>query len=241
MVRRHTVQEVALQVLAQAHMGRAQGVVQLVEPAAVVPVTEIAHDSGHQLLDVSQSVVQCVELVLCDEGLEEFCMARISLCGLVLHFLDDGAACFVAKLEATTEVDDLGGEACHRDIRSWSHWWIVELGLRRSLVLLLVDNWRHSLRRALAGSGLDDELEHFEGVGVFGGGGCDTEGVSSGERDLEASVRSMGRTPAVHAYLVGREAGLTVNCHFEDGVGVLDLKDRGTTKVAVGVIAVTEG
>lgn len=106
-----TVNQVTLQILAEAHVGRPQSIVQLGEATAVVPVAEVAHDSSHKLLHVGESVVQSIVLVLVDEFLEDFCLSGIGLAGLVFHLLDDGAGSFVSELQAAAQVDNLSGEA----------------------------------------------------------------------------------------------------------------------------------
>ena len=101
-----------------------------------------------------------------------------------------------------------------------------------------------SLGNGLAGGGFKDELEDLEGVRVLGGGGGDTEGVSSREGNLDKSEFSLYwssfRTNGVDAYFVGRKADLVVHSDLEERACVLKLQHRGATQVAVGVVTVSE-
>lgn len=98
-----------LQVLAQAEVGGAQRLVELVEASTVVLALEVGLEGLEQLLDPRESGVELGELAVLSQGLlENLCVALVGLLGLVLQLLEDGVGGLARKLDATADVGDLG-------------------------------------------------------------------------------------------------------------------------------------
>lgn len=109
-----TTQQVTLQVLAQAEVGRAQRLVELVEASTVVLALEVVLDDLEQLLDARESGVELGGLaVLGQELLEKLCVALLGLLGLVLQLLEDGVGGLARQLDTTAEVGNLDSQAVH--------------------------------------------------------------------------------------------------------------------------------
>lgn len=163
-IRELTTQQVTLQVLAQAEVGGAQCLVELVETSTVVLVLQVSLDDLEQLLDARESAVKLGELAVLGEGLlENLCVALVGLHGLGLQFLEDGVGGLARKLEATAEVGELGSQAGHCDFCAG-----VDYGLS-GLVRNLIADWLLGGAalvggncRALACGGLEDELEDLK-------------------------------------------------------------------------------
>lgn len=105
-----------LQVLAQAKVGGAQRLVELVEASTVVLVLDIGLDDLDQLLEVRESGVELGELaVLGERLLDNLFVTLVGLQSLVLQLLEDDVGGLARELDATAEVGDLGSQAVHRD------------------------------------------------------------------------------------------------------------------------------
>lgn len=157
---------------------------------------------------------------------------------LASHVLEDGVGGLVGELEAAAKVDELCGNAVvENGVAS-----IVNLDGRRLVLDGLLLGTALVGGEVLGGGGFEGELEDLEGIGVLGGGCCDTEGVAGRERNLyrvsgfvdELSVLGVG------TYLVGGEADLIVHGHLKERVGVLQLHDRGPAQIPVGIVTVSE-
>jgi len=161
--------------------------VKLVKASAVILAFKITLHILKKLLDPLKSCIQGSHLVFRGKFLQQFNLSGISLRRLTLEILNDVVCGLVGKLKATAQVDKLSGNGViqHSIAAGW-------VGVR-ILVLVLVHNWLLLLlcaslvggnSLALAGSGLKHKLEYLEGIGVLGGGGRDTEGVSGRESNL---------------------------------------------------------
>ena len=160
----HTTQQVALQVLAQAEVGRAQCLVELVKASTVVLALEVVLDGLEQLLDARESAVELGELAVLGQGLlQKLGVALLGLLGLVLQLLEDSIGGLARQLDATAEVGNLDSQAVHCTFGAR-----VDYRLSR-LVRSLIGDWLlgsaalvGGVRRALACGGLEDELEDLE-------------------------------------------------------------------------------
>lgn len=96
-------------------MGGAQRLVELVEASTVILALQIGLEGLEQLLNARESAVELGELAVLGDGLlDKLCMALVGLLGLVLQFLEDGVGGLAGQLDATADVDELGGQAVHR-------------------------------------------------------------------------------------------------------------------------------
>lgn len=115
-------------------------------------------------------------------------MSGFALGGLVPHVLENGVGGFVGELETTAKVDELRRNAIVKDgVARLADWGCLVHDRLLGSTVLVGGN-------ALAGGGLQGELEDLEGVGVLGGGGCDAEGVAGREGDLSVFSRSLSGT-----------------------------------------------
>lgn len=163
-----------------------ESVVELVKASAVILAFKITLHILKKLLDPLKSCIQGSHLVFRGKFLQQFKLSGISFRRLTLEILNDVVRGLVGKLKATAQVDKLSGNGViqHSIAAGW-------VGVR-ILVLVLVHNWLLLLcatlvggnSLALAGGGLKHKLEYLEGIGVLGGGGRDTEGVSGRESNL---------------------------------------------------------
>lgn len=112
-------------------------------------------------------------------------MTGITLGRLTVEILDNIVSSPVHQLHATTKVDNLRCNACVQDrvasLRWW--WWIL---VRNRLLWRLLVVTALVLRDRLSSGRFQSEFEDLEGIGVLGSGGCDAEGISRRQRNLNA-------------------------------------------------------
>lgn len=201
-------------------MRRPQGVLELVETAAIILAFKITLDRLQSLLHALQTAFQGLDLVPGRGDAQELSRTLVSLGSLRLQVLDDGVGGLVLELDPATQVLEVGLEALVqatlRDVGSFA----VNDWLLGSVSLSLSWGWNEM---ALASGRFEDEFEDFERVGVLWCGGVDSKGVTCGQRDL-----------------AGGKANFVIHGDLEDRVGVLELNNRGPAQVAVSVITVSK-
>lgn len=148
-------------------------------------------------------------------------MSGLAPGSLAPHVLENGIGGLVGELEAAAQIDELRRNAGVDDAAvsvtdgglGWGR--LVWDGLLRRTVLVGGN--------VLASGGFKGKLEDLEGVGVFGSGSCDTEGVPGREGNLCKMSGLPRELLGSVTYLVGGEADLVVHGNLKQGVGVLHL------------------
>lgn len=88
-------------------MRRPQGILELVEAAAVVLALQVTLDVLEQLFDTLESGVQGSHLVLCCEVLEDLGVSGLAPGSLAPQVLENSVGGLVGELEPAAEIDEL--------------------------------------------------------------------------------------------------------------------------------------
>lgn len=155
----------------------------MVEAAVVVLAFQVTLNGLQHLFHSLESGVEAGDLFLAGEFLEELDLAVGGLGVLASEFADDVVGGLVDDLDAVAQVGEL----------------LLKAGVDRGCLLLLLGNGLllggnrllvgvlllngHSAAGSRLG-GLENELEDFEGVGVLGGCGSQTEDIAGRESNL---------------------------------------------------------
>lgn len=158
---------------------------ELVKASAIVLALKVSLDILEQLLDALEPGVNGGHLVFRCDVLEKLRVTSITLGRLTVEILDDIVSSLVHQLHATTKVDNLRRNACVQDrVASLCWWWWILVRNRFLWRLLVVTAL--VLGDGLSSGRFQSKFEDLEGIGVLGSGGCDTEGVSRRQRNLNA-------------------------------------------------------